>query len=294
MTNATSTNSTLDAPLEHYGWKPAAAHLWRLRTRSGPATLMQQLNQAGWLQLALAGGAIPNVSEDRLLAEHSRLPGPLKFVRGHGGQAVCRADVPAAFDKLARIGPGADGVGPLRDFRSEGPLEAWAATVTAAVSNDYRSLVAAPTPDASLVAQLREAGWTASLEESGVLVHLVLPGLFRAVRIEALQPPAVKVSTSLVQLGDRDDVGVRAALSLAQVVNERLPLVRIALEEQAGPRSLVAEVQVGCGSIHRWLPTALQVVEAAVINCARELRVLLVDRELAQWVLAACAVGDRS
>ena len=78
----------------------------------------------------------------------------------------------------------------------------------------------------------------------------------------------------------------RAMERVAVVANQRLPLVRFAINENSAPQYLRAEVHLGCASISSgWLAIALEVVEQAILLTARELQALR-DRELAKMVLA--------
>jgi hypothetical protein len=240
----------------------------------------------------LAGGAISAPAEDEILVANAGLYGPLKFVRSGGGRSVCRADLPLEFPRARASELEGLGGGDEEDLWSADPQQSWAAAMTAAASGDLRGAAPAPVLDEALLEQLRASGWSASLDNRRLQVHLHMPGLFCAVRVEPQEPASLKVSAELVLIhNDVEAPCAEAAMCFAQAANDRLPLVRLAFHEHSAPRAITAEVALCGGSIRRWLPTALQVVEAAVCTCARELRALLSDRELARWVLSAQAVG---
>jgi hypothetical protein len=95
------------------------------------------------------------------------------------------------------------------------------------------------------------------------------------------------VCTELLPLGAVHGDSLRAVMRLARTVNDRLPLVRLAVREDANARSLSAEVHLGCVPYSSgWLPAALSAVETAVTLSARELQAAL-DVELAQLILSS-------
>lgn len=289
MTTASQEVQAFGVALRAHGWRPLRAGVWSLETPHGPAVLKQLRAGGDWLQFAVQGGLVPVISADRICAENFGLYGPLKFVTSSSGRASCRADVPKEFSQFGQRGHRGYDVAALEDIGAGDARRCWAAAVTAAMTGDFVGLAAPPPPDKALVEHLNEAGWPASFDDDRLQVHLHLPGLFRSVCMVPQEPPGMKVCAELLPLDGVGGHWWKAAMRLARAANDRLPLVRLALSGETRSRALWAEVHVGCAPIPSgWLPTALEVVEAAVSLTARELQALR-DRELAELVLASAA-----
>jgi hypothetical protein len=146
-----------------------------------------------------------------------------------------------------------------------------------------------PVSAAAIVGELKQAGWSASVDDGQAVVHLQMPGVYRQLRLEHDQPAGVKLAADLIDLSDLEDECLRAILLLAQEANARLPLVRMAVAESPKCITLRAEVSFGIAQISgSLLLHALHVFESAVALTARELEALR-DAELVRLVLSAAA-----
>jgi hypothetical protein len=271
--------SGIDKHLANFGWHLGEGRQWTHNTDNGIARLTPFPGGGNWQRFSLVGGAVDTPVLDRILTANYGLCGPAKFVPGKENPS-CRVDLPVDFDALARDCP----VGP-DEVLSHDPRRAWSAAVTALATGDTAGLETPQVPETAVFA-LREAGWSADLQDGQVNVHIHMPGLFRAIRTESQGTPGLKVATDLICLDGIERSHEKAVRRIAQVANERLPLVRLAIDENTGPRNLRAEVHLGCASIRSgWLTAALEVVELAISLTARELQALQ-DRELARLVLA--------
>jgi hypothetical protein len=271
--------SEIDKYLTNFGWHSGEGRQWKHETSHGIARLTPFPGGGNWQHFSLAGGAVDDPAFDRILVANDDLYGPAKFVPGYKNP-YCRVDLPVEFDALARdcrVG--------LDDMASHDPRQAWAAAVTALATGDMAGLGTPHVPETAVFA-LREAGWSADQQDGQIDVHIHMPGLFRTIRTEPQDPPGLKVTTDLICLDGIGKSHEEAICRFAQVANERLPLARLAVDENTEPRNLRAEVHLGCASIlSGWLTAALEVVELAISLTARELQALQ-DRELAKLVLA--------
>jgi hypothetical protein len=287
------TNTMIDAALQEIlataGWNPDGVGRWVHGTPRDDARLRYISSQGDWLHFLLEGGAIGSPAPKQVLAQNGRLYGPLKYVARKRREATCRADLPREFPSAGR-----DRRVKLSDLdgdamQTQDPRAAWCRAITAAATGQNDPLPVMSPPDEEVVEQLCRAGWSASLDEGRLHVHLHMPGLFRQVSVEITDPPGFKVVADLMELDGVGGAWRRSVLKLARQANDRCPLVRVTLDENTSPSVLRAEVHVGCAPISGvWLPTALAVVEAAVTLTAHPMQALR-DRELAELVLAADA-----
>lgn len=269
----------IDKYLANLGWHLREGWQWALETSRGIARLAPIPGGGSWQHFSLAGGAVLDPASDRILVANCGLYGPAKFVPGCE-TPYCRLDLPIEFDtprRQCQVG--------MDEMASHDPRQAWAATVTALASGDMAGLDTPHVPETA-VSALRDAGWSADHQGGQIEVHIHMPGLFRAIRSEPQDPPGLKLATDLFCLDGIEESHEMAVRRLAQVANERLPLVRLAIDENTEPRNLRAEVHLGCASIPSgWLSAALDVVVLAISLTAREVQALQ-DRELAKLVLA--------
>jgi hypothetical protein len=284
-------DSALERFLEPFGWEPDGPGQWVHDTPHGPAVLWHLVEVGDWRQFALEGGAVPRMATKQVLAENSRLFGPVKLVARTGRHTLCRADLPEEFAGLARERSveltGAAG----GSLTSQDPRHAWASAVTAVATGEFRGLCESSPPDEAVADRLGQAGWTTSLDDGCLNVHLHMPGLYRQVSVEIEDGLGAIVATDLLPLDGVKGSWRKAAVHLAHQANVRLPLVRYAIKQGTGPPVLRAEVHLGSAPVSGvWLPTALEAIETAVTLTARELQALR-DRELAELVLAAEAAG---
>jgi hypothetical protein len=284
MGKVTAGSRTLDDHLEAHRWVPAGARQWTRETENGQAVLRHVGDGGDWQQFHLRGGAVRRPNANGTFVVNDRLYGPVKFVTAPKRTPFCRADLPTEFSRIGRQSHGG-----LEDLTASDPLDAWASAITACATGQTQGLVSPSPPDDRLVERLKAAGWSASLDEGQLHVHVHRPGLFRQVCLEPQVPAGMKLAADLLPLDGGNRRCRKAVLRLARAANRRLPLVRFAVTDHGGPRRLRAEVHMGCAPIPSgWLPAALEVVEAAISLVARELQALR-DRELAELVLAADA-----
>jgi len=271
--------SGIEKYLTNLEWRPGEGRQWIHETDYGVARLTPFPGGGNWQYFSLVGGAVDAPTFDQILTANYSLYGPAKFVPGNENP-YCRVDLPVEFDALARdccFGPGG--------MASHDPRRAWASALTALATGKMTELDMPQVPEAAVFA-LREADWSADQQDGQIDVHIHMPGLFRAIRTELQDLSGLKVTTDLICLDGVEKSHEKAIRRIAQVANERLPLVRMAIDENAEPRNLRAEVHIGCASVlSGWLTAALEVVDLAISLTARELQALQ-DRELAKLVLA--------
>ncbi|NUQ64543.1 MAG: hypothetical protein HUU20_18920, partial [Pirellulales bacterium] len=250
----------------------------------GQAVLRPAGERAGWRQFELDGGALPLPEPSRRLFDNSRLYGPAKYVGRPDGSVFCRVDLPAEFAASSHAEPG--NFDPWAVPDSE---QAWARGVTAFATGGLPVHEESLGLDASVVPQLQRAGYSASLDDGELHVHLHLPGLFREIFVRGEPSLGATVAADLLALGDLPDVSREAAIYLAQKANDRLGFARMAVVGDPAAGVLRAMVHLGWAPVPGvWLLAALEAVESAVTLTARELAALR-DRELAEHVLAARA-----
>jgi hypothetical protein len=282
-------NQNLEQCLAACQWESRGTGQWIRQTEQGEAVLHQIADRGDWLQFHLEGGMLPATTAAKMLTGNFRLRGPLKFVATAAGRPVCRADLPRQFPSLsADAFCDLDG-GRSDDLSRQSPLQTWAEAVTAAVAASQADGPPVEPPDEKILKLVTDAGWSASLDDGQLHVHLHLPGLFQQVYFEPAGAAGGKIAADLLMLSGVRGAWLKAALRLARAANARLPLVRLAVTEDTTPRVLRAEVCVGCAPIPgEWLLAALEAAEAAVSLVAREFQALR-DPELAKLVLAADA-----
>lgn len=272
--------TTVEECAREWGWKnpPGRSNRFALITPFGPVRLRRTLVSGGWAHWHIRGGKTNPASESHLL-DNSRLRGPWKFVRTANGLVQFRADFP--LDILADSG----------DFDFTGdrvpPAQTWVDDLSAYVMGDGRRHENRPLgPPRDLAGWLEARGWTAAAEGNSTRVTITLPRIFRQVRIEPMDA-GTRLRAELVNLRGWPDECRGAALALAERANERLHLVRLALDESSEGEPLVAELHLGSLQVPgEWLTAALAGLRTAVALCARELPALR-DPELAHLCLAA-------
>lgn len=269
------------------GWQPFEGGGWIHSTTGGDAFIRQTTEAGEWTQFELQTNLLPPPRPTEILAVNGRLFGPLKFVVAGDG-SVCRIDLPRHFPSVTReLDFGSDGSGFEMPARQT-PLQAWAAAVTIAATG-RRPNEQAMIADERLLELVTDAGWSASLDEGQLNVHVQLPGLYGQLYLEPTDRAGGMLAADLLPLDGVDGDRLQAVMCLANAANRRLPLVRLAVSEDTSPRVLRAEVHVGCAPIpDEWVLVALEALEAAVSLVARELKALR-DPELATLVLAADA-----
>jgi hypothetical protein len=321
-------DDTVAAALAGCGWRSARGTTHRYTFRDAGARLLALARHGEWEMYALHGKAFAPPAGDSWLHDNSRLMGPVKWVAGRGRAAICRADVPRQWSEAGKgaafVGrpSQADNDGLERPSYSHvGPRQAWAAALTDFVrqtpgttADSSLSVGRSFTPSSSgrsetpsyvgeqcglplpaFAEQLQRAGWAATVDGHGLLVHLSLPGLYREICLEQSGNGHLLVAATLVELTTPPNESRRAIVALAAEANARLPLVRYAIAAEEQGESLRAEVclSLECALVPGgWLLTAVEVVEAAVSLSAREMQALR-DPELARLVLAANAAHER-
>ncbi len=281
----TASSRTLEHQLGACGWDwDAAGRCWRRWAGEGQAVLRPIAERAGWRQFELDGGAVPRAESERVLAAQCRLWGPVKFVSRADGSVFCRADLPTEFAPSAQPAPGDFDHGTLTD-----PVQAWARAVTAIVTGEHPAPGEPVRLDDSLVAQLGRDGYSASLDDGDLHVHVHMPGLFREISIRDQPSLGATVTADLLSLEDLPDASREAAIYLAQRASDRIGLARMAVANDTAAGDVRVLVHVGWAPIPGvWLMAALEAVELAITLTAREMAALR-DRELAVLVLAARA-----
>jgi hypothetical protein len=277
---------TIEAALARYWERPSPSE-WRRQTQHGECALAEIAHRDRWRQFQLSGGWIQHSDSSCVLERNAKLFGPVKLIIRPPSDAVCRVDVP---ETLA--------VGGGHTMWSDGQLQfedaaaRWAAAVTACATGErvaprWNDDVAGAAAD-----ELKQAGWSASLDEGQLYVHLQLPGIYRQLAFERDAKTGVKLATELVELTGLDDVCIRAMKLVANEVNARLPLVRLAISGSSRRRALRAEVGFGAalipGAMLLW---SLHAFETAAALCVREFEALCVPA-LARLVLAAAAARE--
>jgi hypothetical protein len=195
------------------------------------------------------------------LAANSALTGPVKFVEESDGQVACVADLPASAVVAASE----------FDFaNSESPLAGWAECLTWLAAGKPPAVGETITL-APIIKTLEAAGYTASLDGSGIKATLVLPGRFAEVAIEPDQPCGLKLSFTLATCGESAGVAV-AVRHVAVEVNRRLLLARVS---EPAPGVLTAEVRLTMSRVHEaWLLVAMESLATAAGLALRPLAAL--------------------
>jgi hypothetical protein len=146
--------------------------------------------------------------------------------------------------------------------------------------------------DSALADELKQAGWSASLDAGQLHVHVQLPGIYRQLTLERDAQAGVKLTSNLVNLAGLDNDVVRALTYFANAANARLPLVRMAFSGASLDRALRAEVAFGATLIPgEFLLMSLHAFETAIAHTAREMEALR-DPQLARSLLAARAACE--
>lgn len=278
--------STLESALADCGWEHEAPARWRLPSTAGDCELVEIAHRDCWRQFQLSGGRAPQSSNTRLLADNFRVFGPAKLVARSGGHPICRLDVPDALTDS-----GAHSFDPNGQLQILDANAAWAAAVTVCATGNCDAKQA-DSDLATLANDLKQAGWSASLADDQLQIHLQLPGIYRQLTIENSAKVGVKLATDLAPLARLDNECVRAMAHLASEVNARVPLVRLAISGSSPEHALRAEVGFGIAMIPgAFLLRSLHAFETTIALCARELEALR-DRDLARLVLAAAGVNE--
>jgi hypothetical protein len=134
------------------------------------------------------------------------------------------------------------------------------------------NLLMEPTAEA-----LRDAGYAVSVEGQLLQIHVNYGGVYRQIQIES-----GGVSAEIVKLAGYGAASRRSALLLIHEANQRLPLVRFSLQNNA----VVAEVRWAATPIPAaWLHVSIACVDAAIALTARELEAVR-NPQLGEVVLA--------
>jgi hypothetical protein len=255
--------SPLDECLSKLGWRRLdyAAPLYQLGQGSDAARLESIALLGGGTRYRLDAPCIaPTVCGH--LAANAPLAGPLKFIEEAGGGSACVADLPASVLAAAS------------EFdlaTSDSPLTCWAECITALLTGQWPAAEEESSASAQITKTLEAAGYTASLDGSGVKATLVLPGRFAEVSIERDQPGGLKLSFELANYGQSPETAATARL-VATEINRRLLLARVSEPE---PGVLVAEVRLTMSRVHEaWLLTAMESLAAAAGLALRPLAAL--------------------
>jgi hypothetical protein len=228
---------------------------------------------------------MPRSNSSRVLEDNARLFGPVKLVSRPERDPICRADVPETL--TGDCGGAMCAGGELQILNA---ASRWAAALTACVTGEHEMVQWDAELERSAADELKQAGWSASLDNERLHVHLQLPGVYRRVAFERDTKSGVKLATELVALDGLEDDCIRAIKLAANEANSRLQLVRLAISGPARNRALRAEVGFGAalipGELLLW---SLHAFETAAALCVRELEALC-DRDLARLLLAAAAV----
>jgi hypothetical protein len=279
--------ATLESALAHCGWEQVDRARWRRPSRNGDCVLEELAHRDRWRQFQLSGGAVPQLDCSQALEDNYCLFGPAKLIARTGNSPICRVDVP---DEL--------GEGNEHAFGADGRLQLvnayglWATAVTAFATGDGEMHQADIVVDNNLVDELKQAGWTASLDGGQFQVHIQRPGIYRQVLVERHASAGVKLATELIPLADNNEDCVGAIRHLANAINARLPLVRLAISKSDGAIGIRAEVGFGATLIPgTFLLLSLHALELAVALCVRELEALR-DPALARVLLAVVAARE--
>jgi hypothetical protein len=317
---------TIESALGACGWQArSVARSWTHGRGRNKATLIEMEETTGWRHFILRQSGPPRTTA-QVLFDNFQLAGPKKLVARTGSAPDCRFDVPTEFIETDGLGMSAV------DFSAvANPVLFWANVVTTGLAEQSANKMrtsnaiedesvpatesATPLPAEQIAMQLQSAGWTATAEEGRVFVNVSLPGIFRQVEIADEFDDGIHrivVGCNLVDLPDDEDeqdktvtsaddapsmsidgsAKTQAIVYLAQQVNSRLPLVRMAIDTRNRPWRLRAEVCFCGGPIPgAWLTTAVETVQSAIAATALEFEALRRDAELANLVLAAAADG---
>jgi hypothetical protein len=257
------TISPLDPHLTSLGWARLefAGPVYQLGQGADSARLESIAVLGGGARYRLDAPSIAMPDTAHHLAANAALTGPAKFIDDASGGIACVADLSAAALAAASE---------FDIATSDSPTAAWAECLTALATGGLipAGEISAP---AQVIKSLEVAGYTASLDGSGVKVTLVLTGRFTEVAIEPDQPCGLKLSLALGNCSS-SPAAAAAARRLAAEVNRRLLLVRIN-EPEAGV--LTAEVRLTMSRVHEaWLLAAMESLAAAAGLALRPLAAL--------------------
>jgi hypothetical protein len=271
---------SLEAALGSCGWIQESSTRWTLVTERGIASLVQLAEHDAWRHFALSGGATPTTSQKHLLHDQYLLRGPAKFITGPGEQTICRID---ALDDLT-----SDFGDPCADlFGGVDAHTVWARAVTAIAAGHSDEPTCHGIAEKSLAEELHRRGWSASIEDGHVVIHLQLPSIYRQLTIRRDDFGTLSLGCDLVGLTGLDDDCQRAMQLTALEANSQLPLSRLVVANTSAGSMLRAEVAFGHELIGgSFLLHSLNVMERAVAIMARAVEALR-DVELARIVLSA-------
>lgn len=257
------TFSPLDPQLTSLGWTRLAfaGPVYQLGQGSAAARLESIAVLGGGTRYRLDAPSIAMPAAADHLAANAALSGPAKFIDDASGGIACVADLPAAALLAASE---------FDIATADSPTLVWAESLTALATGGMISACDISAP-AQVIKSLEAAGYTASLDGSGVKVTLVLPGRFVEVAIEPAQPCGLQLSLALGHCSP-SPAAAAAARGLTAEVNRRLLLVRVS-EPEAGV--LIAEVRLTMSRVHEaWLLAAMESLAAAAGLALRPLAAL--------------------
>jgi hypothetical protein len=255
--------SPLDQHLAQLGWQRLeyAGAVYQLGQGGDAARLESIALQGSGTRFRLDAPRIALPSAAEHLSANAALAGPIKFVED-GGEIACVADLPLAV--LADESEFAGSAG-------DSPASHWAACLTALARGKQPDAGESSTP-AQIARSLESAGYTASIDGSGVKLTLVLPGRFVEIAIEPDQPCGLKLSLPLADCSGQSPAVIAAARRLAQEVNRRVLLLRVS-EPQPGVS--IAEVRLTMSRVQEaWLLAAIESLATAAGLVLRPLAAL--------------------
>lgn len=262
LTLATHIRSPLESCLTQFDWQRLdyAEPVYQLGQGSEAARLEAVAVLGGGTRYRLDSPALFNQATDHL-AVNAALLGPVKLIDETSGAFACVADLPTSVAAAASE---------FDSAAADSPLLAWAECVTAIASG--KPLPASEAAEPTRINKVLEAaGYTASLDGSGVKATLVLPGRFAEVAIEPDQPCGLRLSFALANCSQSAETAL-AARQFAAELNRRLLLARVG-EPELGV--LVAEVRLTMSRVHEaWLLAAMESLAAAAGLALRPLAAL--------------------
>lgn len=278
---------SLEWALAAGGWESSGPACWRMATERGDSLLVEVAHRDNWRHFQLSGGATPPSTNSRVLQDNYKLFGPAKLIARPGDCPICRLDVPD--DLTGSMGESFAFCGDLAALDARA---AWVRAVTVIATGSVPQETSKPASEAAIADELKQAGWSVSVDDGQAIIHLQIPGVYRELMLEHDQRSGATLAANLIELTDLEDECLRAIFLLAHEANARLPLVRMAIAETSKCIMLRAEVSFGgalvSGSL---LVRALRVFEATVGRTAREFEALR-DVELARLVISAAAVRN--
>jgi hypothetical protein len=179
MITYASIQSPVFASLAECGWQPdEPGTIWTHETPAGTAMLVWLDERADFQRFKLIGGALAGSSNSRVLGDNFTLRGPLKFVARRSCAPHCRVDVPAELEASM-----SERFVAIDDPLQAEPLLAWAHVITACACGQELPAAAPLDPQAALE-DLKRQGWSGSVDDGQLNLHLSVVGVFRKVRVE--------------------------------------------------------------------------------------------------------------